>query len=54
MYQKQPADDSAEVVDQRSYGLHAELLADQKHRAKDSAAKEEQLRGQHNARQACA
>ena len=51
LYQQQAADDGAQVVDQRRYRLHIELLAHQQHRAKHAAGKEEQLRGQQNARE---
>ena len=51
VHQKQAARNGAQVVDQRRECLHAELLAHQQHRAKDSAGEEEQLRGQQNARQ---
>ena len=49
--EQQAADDGAETVDERRHGLHTELLAHQKHRAKDSTGKEAQLRGQQNARE---
>ena len=49
--QKQSADDRPQAVDQRRHGLHAELLAHQKHRAKDTAGKEKQLRRKQNAGQ---
>jgi len=52
MNQKQAADDSAEVVNQRSHGLHTELFANQQNRAEDAAGKEEQLRGQQDSREA--
>ena len=49
--QQQTAHNGAESVDESYKGLHAELLAYNQDRAKDSARQETQLRGQENARE---
>ena len=51
MNQEDAAEDGAHAVDERGDGLNGELLAHQEHRAEDTAGKEEQLRGQQDARE---
>jgi hypothetical protein len=43
------AQDDADVVDQRSYGLERELLPHQHHRAEDSTGEKKQLAGEQDA-----